>query len=134
MQSDLHAIAAAFGPGVGENLLARLTRSLAELLPAEHVFIGRLGGNSKNRIEMIAYCERGEMAPNRTYMLANTPCENVIGTNQQCVFDPEVWRLFPMDRMLVEMRAQTYIDSPLRQSIGSVAGLISLCSIPPTPA
>ena len=126
MQSDLDAIAAAFSAGIGEALLARLTCSLAELLSAEHVFIGRLAGDTRDRVEMISYCECGEAAPNRTYQLANTPCEDVIGASEICVFAPEVWRMYPKDQMLVDLRAQSYIGTPIRQSLGTVIGLMAV--------
>jgi hypothetical protein len=125
-QNDLDAIAQAFTSGIGEHLLDGLVLSLAVILPADYVFIGRLSGKARDHIQTAAYCSHGAIRSSRTYALAGAPCADVIRSKFLCVYESDVFRRFPRDKMLTQVSAQTYVGAPLTDSLGRVLGLMAI--------
>jgi hypothetical protein len=130
-QNDLDSIALAFASGVGEHLLDGLVLSLAMILPADYAFIGRLAGRARDQIQTASFCDRGMIAPSRTYSLAGAPCADVIEAKELCTFESGVARRFPGDKMLAQMGAQAYIGAPLTDSLGRVLGLMAIVNCRP---
>ncbi|MDO9512377.1 MAG: PAS domain S-box protein [Bacteroidales bacterium] len=84
----------------------------------------------EDSVKSIAVCSGGEIVPNISYQLKDTPCENVI--NQKNCFYPKKIRLqFPKDLLLSEMKAESYIGIPLWNSQGNAIGIIALIDTKP---
>jgi hypothetical protein len=125
-QNDLDSIAQAFASGVGEHLLEGLVLSLAMILPADYVYIGRLSGRARDQIQTASLCDHGTILPNRMYALAGAPCADVINAKEVCIYESGVARRFPGDKMLAQMGAQAYVGAPLTDSLGRVLGLMAI--------
>jgi len=103
---------------------------LAELLNVKYVLISKYSLNKPNEIKSVAYYGKNEAKNNITYLIAGTPCENVLGNKLQ-IYPNNVQNLFPIDRTLVEMKVESYIGIPLWNSIKEPIGLISILDTNP---
>jgi PAS domain S-box-containing protein len=102
-----------------------LVLALARALDADHAFVGQLERGASSRIRTIAACSDGRIAPNFSYDLEGTPCEDVVG-KVFCCHVSGVQEAFPHDRLLVEARAEGYAGAPLFDSEGRPAGLVAV--------
>jgi len=110
--------------GTAENFLAALAQYLAQALNVDYVLIDRLA-DEPGIAQTAALYVRGEVAPNITYALEGTPCENVVG-GELCVHPQGVQALFPRDRLLAQMGVESYAGMPLWDSAGRPIGLIAV--------
>jgi signal transduction histidine kinase len=69
----------------------------------------------------------GVFAPNGSFPLQDTPCNEVVGKSI-CFFPHDVRRLFPHNTRLQEMAAESYIGTTLWSSKGQPIGLIAVIS------
>ena len=111
-------------PGTGEDFFESLARYLAGILEMDYVCIDKI--ESKSSIaETIAIFNEGNIDPNITYTLNETPCGDVVG-NTICCFPQNVCALFPNDKALLELRAESYIGTTLWSHEGKPIGLIAV--------
>lgn len=106
-----------------------LSLFLAEKLNVAYVLIDKLLPDGNN-VEAISFVAFNEVKTNVSYPLLNTPCENVMGRNL-CCYPKNVKSLFPLDSMLVDMKADSYIGIPLWNTKGEPIGLIALLDTKP---
>ena len=106
-----------------------LTLFLAEKLKVAYVLIDRLLLDD-NTAETLSFVAFNEVKTNVFYPLKNTPCENVMGRNL-CRYVNNIQNLFPLDSMLVDMNAESYIGIPLWNAKGEPIGLIALLDTKP---
>jgi diguanylate cyclase (GGDEF)-like protein/PAS domain S-box-containing protein len=123
-------IAAGVSAQTGENFFRDLVTHLAALFEAEYAFVGVFNETRADAMTTLAVCAHGAVAPNMTYVLANTPCANVVG-QQTCAYPSGVQQLFPQDRLLVDMGAEGYIGTPLFDVQGAPIGIIAVLSQTP---
>jgi hypothetical protein len=107
----------------GEDLFESMVSHLAKSVKADCVLIGELR-EGIDTVRTLAVSRGGKNVANFDYSLAGTPCEGVVQLNF-CTFPHGVKDRFPRDQMLVDMRAETYIGTPLFASSGRVLGLIA---------
>lgn len=113
----------------GVGFLPALAERLGQTLGLDYVIIDRLG-DEPGKAETVGLYAHGAMLPNLRYALAGTPCENVIG-KEMCIYRQSVQQLFPDDKMLVEMKAESYLGIPLWDSTGQAIGLIAVLDAKP---
>ncbi len=112
----------------GESFFQPLVTYLAEKLNVEYAFIDRLSDDET--ATTVALHAGGKIAKNIEYPLRDTPCDNVMA-KEMCIYPREIRRLFPHDKMLVEMNAESYIGLPLWDSRGEPIGLIAVMDTKP---
>ncbi len=123
MEDSIRLIAAGVSATTGEHFFQQLVRSLVKLFDADYAFIGVLVRQEVQRVKTLAVCVRGEIVTNLSYELAGTPCANVMGQST-CVYRSDVQRLFPADKLLVEMGAQGYIGTPMFDANNEALGIM----------
>jgi len=101
-----------------------LVTFLGEKLGLEYAIVDELLDDGVTARTVGLYA-KGGIQPNLEYSLAGTPCENVMGKNL-CYYPRDVQALFPLDVMLQEMGARSYIGVPLWASNGAPIGLIAV--------
>ncbi|PJZ45605.1 ATP-binding protein [Leptospira brenneri] len=106
----------------GNEFLNRLTLKLASIIRADYTFIA-IFDKEKYESKTISLVAKGQIAENMAYSLKDTPCANVFD-NSICYYPVEVQKYFPDDQLLVEMKIEGYIGSPLLNSRKEVMGLI----------
>ncbi len=109
-----------------------LVQSLAEALGADCALMAEISDDDGTVARTVAVYSRGEIVENFTYDLAGTPCKNVVGGELRA-YPRDVRKLFPEDRLLQEMEAESYIGMPLFDSGGRALGLLAVVNRVPTP-
>ncbi|HEY3445186.1 MAG TPA: hypothetical protein VGK67_02435 [Myxococcales bacterium] len=111
-------------PQTGEDFFISLARYLAETLGMGYICIDRLEGDALTA-QTVAVYNRGQTEPNVRYALKDTPCGAVVG-KRICCFPRGVRQLFPYDKALQDMGAESYFGTTLLDSKGRPIGLIAL--------
>jgi PAS domain S-box-containing protein len=108
----------------GEDFFRALARYLAETLNMDYVYIDRLEGGGLAAKTVAVYFD-GKFKDNFYYALKDTPCGDVVGKTI-CSFPKDVRHLFPLDVVLQEMPAESYVGTTLWGSRGQPIGLIAV--------
>ena len=130
LESELREIAERVSGVTGPDFFDRLVSELAELMAVGVALVGELIPGEPARIQSLSMCMNGEISDPVIYDLPGTPCANVVG-DDACVYSSDVQRLFPKDRLLVEMNAEGYAGVPLFDSQGVALGLIVIIDTKP---
>ena len=123
IEDAIRLIAAGVTSATGEHFFQQLMQSLAKLFNADYAFIGLMDEHNPQKVNTLAVCAHGEIVPDLTYELTGTPCANVMGKST-CAYPNNVQNLFPEDKLLLEMGAESYIGTPLFDAQGKPLGLI----------
>lgn len=107
-----------------EPFFNKLARYLAQSLGMDVVRIDRLEGDGLTARPLAVWCD-GHFLEHGIYALKDTPCGGV-AANEVCCFPTGVVRLFPGDRALLELRAESYVCVPLTSHGGRPIGLIAV--------
>lgn len=106
------------------------TRQLAETYGTKYAFIGLLTGAKKNRVRTLSVWGDDGTMGNFEYDLAGTPCQYVVSPIQE--FIPRAVRqLYPDDKLLVDMKIESYFGTCLYNSTKEVIGLVSVMDVEP---
>lgn len=128
IQKTLHYIANAISYKVGEDFFASLVEYLAKVLNMEYTLVGKI--NENQEIETVAVYDQGKIIDNFTYNLSNSPSGN-IAHEKLCIYKSNIQEEFPLDPMIKEINAQSYIGVPLFSEKGIYLGLIVALSSQP---
>lgn len=125
-EETIRDIATGVSAQTGETFFQSAVLHLTKLFDAGYAFIGLLDERMPGTVNTFALCVRGEIVDNMTYDLANSPCKHVVegACHIASVYPCDVQQLFPEDRMLVEMGAESYVGAPLLDMTGKPIGLI----------
>ncbi|MBL0224508.1 MAG: PAS domain S-box protein [Geobacteraceae bacterium] len=108
----------------GTSFFQELAIYLARVFGMFYVCIDRLEGDGLNATTLAVWCD-GVFEDNVTYALKDTPCGDVVGKNI-CCFSERVSQLFPLDQVLQDLRAESYIGVTLWSHSAQPIGLIAL--------
>jgi PAS domain S-box-containing protein len=118
----LRTIAEGTARATGEEFFRSLVRHMAAALGVRYAFVAEFAGEMRART--LAYWFRDRIIENVEWNVAGTPCADVV-CGQLCHHPVEVWRKFPDDRPLVELRIESYLGVPLlgetNQHLGHLA-------------
>ena len=129
-ETILKDIASGISVEIGENFLPSLVEYLCKAVGVKYAFVGELIEPEENSIKTLAVYGKNQIIDNFEYHLAGTPCKNVIG-QQLCVYPEALQQLFPSDRLLQEMAAESYAGMPIFDAAGRALGLISILDTKP---
>jgi PAS domain S-box-containing protein len=127
----LRAIVEGTANVTGEAFFTSLVRHLAEGLGVKYSFVAECLPNLRARA--LAFWAGGALGPSFEYDLRGTPCLQVT-EGRTCAHERELQRLFPDDKPLAEMRAQSYLGVPMRDSERVVIGHLVILDDKPMPA
>lgn len=124
LQDAVHNIAAGISAATGQLYLNLLVQYVARALGACCAFVGELVG--EGRIRTAAVVKDGVVADNFEYDLFNSACNAVMGSDL-CIYARGVQQDFPLDSLLSDLRADSYVGVPLfdsnREPIGILAAV-----------
>jgi PAS domain S-box-containing protein len=129
-EEALRNIAEGISAKTGEPFFESLVTYLAKVLRAEYAFVAEITGESPERMSTVAFCARGELAPNFEYLLEGTPCADVVRDRIWC-HPRGVREAYPNVRMLDEMNAEGYLGTALYDSAGRPLGLLAVLTTTP---
>jgi transcriptional regulator with GAF, ATPase, and Fis domain len=73
----------------------------------------------------LAFWKGGDFGENFSYPLAGTPCANVIA-GEVCCYPERLAALFPEDKDLATLQAESYLGVPLHDSSGKILGHLAV--------
>lgn len=114
----------------GDAFFNEMAGQIAISLGLEIGFVGKLLTTQTPRIRTIGLSIDGQALPPVEYDLPGTPCERVIG-KQSAIFPDDLQRLFPDDRMLVDLGVLSYAAIPLFDTHGLAIGHVGVMSRKP---
>jgi len=126
----LRSIATNLSALYGERYFHALTQYLTNTLGMEYAFVGELGRDQQDKINVVSVCFAGKMQDNFSYSLIDTPCQLIISQGA-CTYTRQVQKLFPKDRYLADLEVECYVGIPLFGSSGQPLGLISVMGCRP---
>ena len=109
---------------VGEPYFPVVVEGLSKALDVRWAFVCRFDPASPNEASTIAFWDHGP-ADNFVYGLLNTPCADVAAQGVCCYAD-DITKLYPLDKMLVELGAKSYAGTALKSLDGRVLGLMAV--------
>jgi len=110
----------------GKDFFRSLVSSLAEALKVRYALISECLDSPPMRVRTFAFWNGNDFQENFEYDLHGTPCEGVIN-GKSCQYYPEdIQSLFPEDRDLASLPAQSYAGIPLIDSKGMLLGHLAV--------
>jgi signal transduction histidine kinase/DNA-binding NarL/FixJ family response regulator len=110
----------------GEEFFRSLVRSLSTALNVRYALVSGCIDAPPTRVCTYAFWQGNEFGENEEYDLYGTPCE-MIFKGQGCQYFPEgLQALFPLEKDLVEMEAESYAGIPLLSSGGELLGHLAV--------
>ncbi len=108
----------------GDEFFQTLVCSAARAMRVRYTFVSEFAG-SRERVRTLSFWAGEGFADNVEYDLAGTPCEAVLA-GDVCYYPKGIRGLFPQDRDLVEMNAESYLAIPLTDKLGEVLGHLAV--------
>jgi signal transduction histidine kinase len=122
MLTHIQAIIEAVSNSYGDEYLTQITLALNKTIAADYTFIARLDAQA-HRCKTEVLVAKGIIVDNLDYSLENTPCSNV-ADDSVCFYAKDICKYFPEDQLLIDMKIQAYLGTPLLNSKQQVIGII----------
>lgn len=116
----------------GDDFFYSLARHLATALNVRYAFVAECTDATNTRVHTLAFWLGSAFGENVEYALDGTPCEHVI-EGAVCYHPDRLRALFPKDRDLDPLRAESYLGIPLRNSTGQIIGHLAALDDKPWP-
>ncbi|HAX86884.1 MAG TPA: hypothetical protein DCY91_11645 [Cyanobacteria bacterium UBA11370] len=124
-EETLRAITEGTASVTGSDFFCSLVRHLADALQVKYAFITECTHTSHSQVRTLAFWQGENFTENITYLLAGTPCEYVIG-GEVCCYSEHLQLLFPQDKDLVDLKAESYLGVPLHDLSGNILGHLAV--------
>ncbi|OUR61735.1 hypothetical protein A9Q74_07405 [Colwellia sp. 39_35_sub15_T18] len=122
IDNNLSHIIKSLKSSYGTEFFNSLTLQLHQLIASDYTFIAKLD-KDKYVSQTISLVAKGEISDNFEYSLIDTPCANV-SDDTACIYLEKICQLYPSDQLLIDMKIEGYIGTPLHDSNGEIIGLI----------
>ena len=109
----------------GLDFFEKLTKFLSEDLLMSDCFIARVDEETQQAHVMAGVSEGKKIKP-YSYSLEDTPCLNCLQNKSPLVIQKGVFRLYPMDKVLVERNTEAYLGVPIVSLEGKTLGILTL--------
>ena len=114
----------------GVDFFRVLIRHMAACLDVKYAFASKCSDPSNKKVRTLAFWSESEYGDNFEYDLKGTPCEKVIA-GELCCYDEKVAELFPADKDLKKLDAESYLGIPISNSNGEVIGHLAVVNDKP---
>ena len=109
----------------GTDFFRSLVCHLAQALQVRYAFVAECTDETKTAVQTMAFWGGEAFGEDITFSLQGTPCERVVG-GDMCCYPERLQSLFPEDKILVELRAESYLGVPLPGSKGEILGHLAV--------
>ncbi|MFH2036060.1 MAG: PAS domain S-box protein [Candidatus Zixiibacteriota bacterium] len=131
-ESMLLSIVEGTSKETGRNFFRKLVRHLAEALDCEYSIVGILESPDAVNINSLAFWDTDKIGKNFDYLLAGSPCENVVG-KRLCLYNSGVYNEFPLDKWLAKNKIESYLGIPLFNISDKPIGILAVMGKKPFP-
>jgi len=114
----------------GSEFFRSLVRHLASALGLRYCLLSECVDSPSSRVRVLAFWKGDGWGESFEYDLEGTPCRGVLG-GEICRIGSDVQTLFPSDRDLVELDAESYTGLPLTNAWGQVIGHLAVLDVHP---
>ncbi|WP_051279051.1 sensor histidine kinase [Chitinilyticum aquatile] len=131
-EAALRSISLATSRKSGEAFFQALVQELAAAMAVQYVIAGEVIANDEGHeaIRTLAVWAGSGLLANMQYDLANTPCRNV--ADQSMCFHPcSIQQEYPLDTLLMDMKAESYIGMPMVGTEGRTLGILVALDVRP---
>jgi PAS domain S-box-containing protein len=115
----------------GGEFFQALACNLAKALGVRYAFVGQLMADA-SRVRTLAFWNGEAFIENFEYDLEHSPCQQVLA-GEVCHFPERVQQLFPHEKGLVDLGAESYLAIPLLNQAGEVLGHLAALDVRPMP-
>lgn len=123
---NLNLIVAGIASKIGEDFFQACAQYLAQFLQIKYAFVGEFIDSTRPQIKVLAFWSGDRFIPNFKYDIEGTPCSTVYETGLQ-IYPHSIQQLFPEDRDLLALEAESYLGISIVDShgknVGHVGGL-----------
>jgi PAS domain S-box-containing protein len=120
----LYDLVAGTAEYIGDEFFRSLVQHLARALDSRYAFVAEFAG-SERRVRTLAFWETNGFLEDVEYDIAGTPCETVL-MGRSRLYPERVAELFPAEKELVDMEAESYLAMPLFDSHRKVMGHLAV--------
>ncbi len=129
----LRAIVEGTAHSTGAEFFRTLVRHLARAVDAQYAFVAEFTSlDNDMQVRTIALWAKDRIADNLEWMLAGTPCEDVV-RGALCHHPSGVRQTFPSDRLLIDLGIESYLGVPLVNPQGKILGHLAVFDERPMP-
>ena len=116
----------------GDEFFRVLVRDMAAALDVSYVIVGRVIHlpDGQEGIRTLAVWGGEGFLPNMDYSLEHTPCQDVT-CQTMCFHGSGIQQDYPLDTLLVDMKAESYIGMPMVDTEGKTMGILSAIDTKP---
>lgn len=130
-EASLRSIVLSTAQSRGENFFRQLVQDLASALDVFYVIAGEVCVvDGVESIRTLAVWAGQDYMPNITYGLACTPCRNV-SDQSMCYHPSGIQQEYPLDTLLADMKAESYIGMPMVGTNGKTLGILVALDVRP---
>jgi PAS domain S-box-containing protein len=121
-EERLRTIVEGTSSATGAQFFDALVTTLARSLGTRWVMVSELQDSGSVRVQAMWDGER--VVKDQEYALAGTPCEHVV-EDSFCLYEDNVAKVFPKDRLLADWGVRSYVGVLLRDSTGAPIGILN---------
>jgi len=125
VEETLRAIVEGTASTTGSDFFYSLVQHLASALRVRYAFVAECLEGTDGRVRTRAFWKGEGIGENFEYDVAGTPCRRVL-KGEIGHYGKEVQRLFPDDRDLVELGAESYLGVPVLDPSGPLVGHLAI--------
>lgn len=130
-EASLRSIVLSTAQSRGEDFFRQLVKDLAAALDVFYVIAGEVCVvEGVESIRTLAVLAGQDYMSNITYGLAYTPCRNV-ADQSMCYHPSGIQQEYPLDTLLVDMKAESYIGMPMVGANGKTLGILVALDVRP---
>lgn len=129
---DLALTAAAADAASAPDFFVTILTALADAIGAQHSIISLINTQDPNEATTHTYLINGEVQPNITYALANTPHNDVMVQNH-CFLSSGALQHYPQDQFLQHNNLDSYLGVGIKNAQGKPSGILALLAEHPLP-
>lgn len=129
----LRAILEGTAGATGDAFLRSFARHLAAALHVRYAFVSKCVDWPTTRVRTLAFWMGDRFGDDFEYNLEGTPCAGVL-EGQTCYYPDRIQQLFPLDKDLVTINAESYLGIPLKDSAGQILGHLAVLDDKPMTA
>ncbi len=98
----------------GEAFFPALVQNLAIALKVPYVFVAeKIGEHGQESLQTLAFWSSNQLVENIQFDLQDTPCYQVLSSQELCYYPENLQQLFPKASKLQQINAESYIGVPL---------------------
>ena len=113
---------------VGPGFFSSFVRCLTSALGVRYAFVAECLDRPTTRVRTLAFWMGDHLGDNVEYEVDGTPCKETC--DGKTPFYPcNIQKLFPADRDLVSLRAESYCGMPLRDASGQIIGHLAILDV-----